>query len=1004
MANLMFSKHIKSAAMRKFLTHFTALVVTLLTINQNIWAQQRVVTGTVTDAAGKAIPGVNVVVKGTSVATQTDANGVYRISAPVNSTLVFSSVGFGTMELNSGEQTTLDASMAASAGNLSEVVVIGYGTARRKDLTGSVASVRERDFNKGVMLAPDQLIQGKVAGLQILTNSGQPGAATTVRIRGISSIRSGSQPLYVLDGIPLPSNSSRPGLDIGFGSSPQTNPMNFINPNDIASMEVLRDASATAIYGSRGANGVIIINTKRGNTGNPTIDVSTSNGFSTVMKKLDVLTGDEYRAALTKYGLTSGNYGASVDAFDEITRTAYVQTHNISVGAGNEYGRYRFSVGYQNQQGILKGSDLRKLTGNFNGSFAFLPNKRLTLDFMLMAAGIQENLVPVSENAGFQGSLVAQALQWNPTHPLRQQNGTIWLVPQFGNTSVNPLAMIDAYRDQPVTNNLLASISPGFKILNGLDYKLQFSINRNTATRAAMISRNINLQNIEGRGAAALSSGELNAQQLTHTLNFYRDLSSALNLNAVVGYEYLKYDQAGFGAVGQDFPDNIDLNYANLIQYSKQDSRQIFSFKNPSSELQSYFARAIFNIYDRYIITGTFRADGSSKFGANNRYGYFPSLAAAWVLSNESFLKGTNPFNLLRLRVGYGQVGNQDFPSGASLNRLQFGQQSIFRTNFGNDDLKWETSTTSNAGIDFGIANNRLFGTIEYFNKKTTDPIFERAVAAPGPSAKVWVNLPGEIVNKGWEISLNSSILRETSLTWNLGVNASFLKNNVTGLGEYEFYETGGLHGQGISGATAQRVVNNQPINVFYLPKYIGIDKTTGQSLYEGGDPSVNKFYVGSPNPTTLLGLTTDLGYNKFTLTLNMNGALGHYLYNNTANSVTPIGNLGTRNVASSLINSDVKEDQSNPIAPSTRYMEKGDFLKLANASLNYNVGSIGRAVKNFGITLTGQNLFVITKFTGFDPEVNQDKSVGGIPSFGIEYTPYPSARSILLGLNFSLY
>lgn len=983
----------------------TSLLLALLIFCFNSLAQTRIVTGTVTDASGKGVSGVTVLVKGSTTATQTDANGVYRIEAPVNSTLVFTAVGYGTTELDTGNRTTLDISLTATATNLSEVVVIGYGTARRKDLTGSVASIREKDFNKGVVLAPDQLIQGKIAGLQVLSNSGQPGSASTVRIRGVSSIRAGSQPLFVVDGVPLPGTSARPGSDIGFGSSPSTNPLNFINSNDIASMEVLRDASATAIYGSRGANGVILISTKKGLTGNPVIEFSTANGVSNSMKTLKVLNGDEYRDALKQYGLTSGDFGGNVDAFKEITRTAFVQNHNLSIGGGNEFGRYRFSTGYQNQEGIVRGSEFRKYTGNFTGSFAFLENKRLGIDIMLNAAGVNEDIAPISENAGYQGSLIAQALQWNPTHPLRKPDGKVWTVdPLLGATTVNPLAMLDAYRDNPITNNLLGSISPSFRIVDGLEYRFTYSIDRNTSSRRAMLNRGINIQNIENRGAAALANGELTSQALSHRLNFTRDVASGLSLNALVGYEYGKFRSSGFGMFAQDFPENIDLSYTNLMQYSSQSSRGIGSGESPTSELQSYFARAIFNYIDKYLFTATFRADGSSKFGSNNKYGYFPSFAAAWNISNEDFLKGNTLINNLKLRVGYGKVGNQDFPSGASLNRFVFGQQSVSRTNFGNEDLKWETSTTTNVGLDFDLFKSRLFGTLEWFDKKTTDPLYERTVAAPGPSAKVWINLPGQIVNNGVEISLNSAILRGSGLNWNFGFNASFLKNNVEGLGPAEFYETGGLHGQGISAATSQRIVNNQPIDVFYLARFQTIDKTTGQSVYEGGDPSINKFYVGSPNPKTLLGVSTDLSFKQWTFTVNANGAFGHYIYNNTANSVLPIGNLGTRNMSASLLNTGVKEALSNPIAPSTRYLEKGDYLKLANASLNYRIGNLGRVLKNANLTLTGQNLFVITNWSGFDPEVNQDKSVGGIPSFGIEYTPYPTARTVLLSLNFSLY
>lgn len=987
-------------SIRKLLTTSVFSVLFIL-FTQAVSAQTKVITGKVSDTSGIGVPGVSITVKGSKTGTQTGSEGNFQLTVPSGAnTLIVSSVGYDQQEVSIRGMTSVDISLVAQNSALNEVVVVGYGTARRRDVTGSSVSVRAKDFNKGVQTSPDQLIQGKVAGVLVLNNSGQPGGATTVRIRGASSIRSGNQPLFVVDGVPLSGGDARPGFSGGgIGNTPAANPLNFMNPNDIASIEVLKDASATAIYGSRGSNGVVLITTKRGHSGAPVIDFNASAGVSNIMKRLEVLSGDEYRVALKQYNQTAGDFGTSVDALDAVLQTAITQNYNVAIGGGSENGRYRISGGYLNQEGIVKESGLKKYSANFTSAFKFLNNKRLGLDFNVLTSHTTENIAPISNDAGFTGSLIGQALQWNPTHALiKPGTDSAWIDPAVGATTINPLAMLNAYDDNANISTILASISPSYKITNDLEYRLLYSINRSVGVRRSQVNRFLNAQGIENRGAARIANNEQTNQSLTHTLNYNKRFSSAFNLNAVVGYEYLKFDSRGNDVSALDFT-NQGLDYFNFLQYSAQTTRGVGSYASPSTELQSYFGRAIMNYLDKYLLTATLRADGSTKFGKNNKYGYFPSVAVAWNVANEEFLKGNSFISNLKFRVSWGQTGNQEFPSGASLNRFSFGQQSVFQTNFGNDDLKWETSTTVNAGVDFSIIGDRLSGSVDYFNKKTTDVLFEQTNVQPAAGGRIWINLPGYVLNKGVEISLNSGLIRTEDLSWNLGVNASFLQNNVEGI--LGFYETGALSGQGISGARSQRIVSGQPLNTFYLRTFQGIDNASGQSKFD--DDGNSLFYSGSPNPKLLMGLSTDLNYKKFTASINMNGNFGHYLYNNTANTVLPIGNLGTRNVAKSLINSGVKEDVSNPIAPSTRYLEKGDYVKLANATISYSIGSLGSFFKNANVSLTGQNLFVITNYSGFDPEVNTDKQVDGIPSLGIEYTPYPSARTILLGINFSL-
>jgi iron complex outermembrane receptor protein len=975
----------------------------LLLISQLTFAQDKTITGKVIDSKDNTpVSKASVRVKGSGTGTSTADDGTFRLTVGSNvSTLIFSSVGFENKEVDITGKTDIAVELVATNTGLSEVVVIGYGTARRKDLTGAVATIKDKDFNKGVITSPDQLIQGKAAGVLVINNTGQPGGSTTVRIRGTSSIRSSNQPLFVIDGVPLSGGSARPGASGGDFGSDGGNPLNFINPNDIASMEILKDASATAIYGSRGANGVVIINTKRGQTGVPSLDITASTGASNVLKKLKVLNGDEYRKALTDYGLTSGNYGQNEDAFDAITRTGLTQNYNIAVGGGNENARYRISAGYLDQQGVIETSELKKITANITSSFKFLPNKRLGLDLNVLVTQTNEDIAPVSNFVGFTGNVIGQALQWNPTIKLKANPDSFTVYP-VGNTTINPLAALSYYKDKATVNTVIASIAPSYKITKELEYKFLYSVNRQTGVRKGMVNRLLNLDGVLNRGVAFIGNNEQTNSQITNTLNFNKQINSSLNLNAVVGHEWLIFKNRWNFVQAKDF-DNFGLNYYDMLQYSTAGNRTLSSYVAPSAELQSFFGRAIINYKDKYLLTATFRADGSTKFGENNKYGYFPSLGFAWNVTNESFLQGSSIFNSLKVRAGWGKTGNQEFPSGASLNRFTLPSNgTVSRANFANPDLRWESSATTNAGIDFSVLNNRLSGSIDYFYKKTTNVLFEQTLVQPGPAGKIWVNLDGYVLNKGVEITLLGSIIKGTNLSWNLGTNLSFLQNTVDGL--LGFYETGELRGQGFSNVRGQRITNGQPLNVWYLGVFQGIDKTTGQSIYKGGDPG-NKEYLGSPNPKMLLGISTDVSYKKFTASINMNGTFGHYLFNNTAATVLGIGNLGNRNVAKSVIADagGVQEAISNAPAPTNRYLEKGNYVKLANATISYRVGNISNIIRNFNISLTGQNLFVITKYTGFDPEVNTDGGVDGIPSIGIEYVPYPSARTIILGINFSL-
>ncbi|UYZ61423.1 SusC/RagA family TonB-linked outer membrane protein [Hymenobacter weizhouensis] len=1001
--------------MSAFLHIRTGLTVVFLVLASAVLGQG-VVQGTVAEPNGTPVVGATVLVKGTTNATPTDVSGKYELRiAPGTYELVFSSVGYKavTRPVTVGSApVTVNATLAEDAQVLGDVVVVGYGTARKQDVTGAVAVLGEKDFNRGTFTSPDQLIQGRVSGVQVSNNSGQPGGPSTIRIRGNSAVTGTGQPLYVVDGVPLDGRTARPGLvastDVGTGAD--SNPLNFLNPDDIETFTVLKDASATAIYGSRAAFGVVLITTKKGRSGTPVLSVGAATGFSTLLRRPEFLNASQFREALVYYGLptsgpTSADKGGDVDALDEILRTGYLQNYNVSMSGGGETGRYRLSLGYLDQDGIVRKTGFKKYSASLSTNLQFLESKRLGVDVNITTSQFREQQANITTDAGFRGSLIGQALQWNPTQPLRNPDGSLFIQP---GDVVNPLAAQELFDDNSRVNTVLASLAPSFKFTDWLDYRLLLSVNYNSGERRTAIDqRLINYPGILNQGFAAISNNELMTQQIAHTLNFNKAIATDLNLNAVLGYEYTNFINRGssIGAYGNPVTGgfgNFGLDYTDYIQASAVGNRSISSFNDPTYELQSFFGRAIFNYKNRYVLTGTLRRDESSKFGANNRIGYFPSFAVAWDLSQEAFFPAEQ-LTQLKLRAGYGLTGNQEFPAGAAVDRFQILNNGIqIPLNGRNEDLKWQADRQFNVGIDVGAFNDRLTFSADYFNKTTTDILYPTIPGQPAPQVQAiyWRNLEGKIVNKGVEMALNTTLVSSEKAEVGFNANATFIRNEVRDL-EGPAIVTGAINGQGLSGATSQLIRNGYPINAFFLPQFNGLNE---QGLSNPIDLS-NPVYAGSPNPRTLLGFGTNARYGKLSLVANMTGQFGQYIYNNTLNAVGNVGQIGAgKNIALSTFENPVKEATGNPSAATTRYLEKGNFLKLSNVTLSYALGDVTSFVKGARVYVTGQNLLVITNYDGFDPEVNTVKrGANQVPSVGIDYLPYPSARTFTFGVNFNL-
>jgi len=984
------------AIMRK-----TALLL-LAAIGFTAFAKAQTVTGTVTDSKGDPVSGISVTVKGTTKGTSTNAQGVFTLNGVANgATLVFTGSGFASQEANvSGG--AVNVSMAASISNLNEIVVIGYGTARKKDLTGSVSSVKAKDFNTGIIASPDQLLTSKVPGLEVTANSGQPGAASTIKIRGNNSFRSDNSPLYVIDGVPLDGRTARPSLTfangLDFGVTPESNPLLYINPNDIAQIDILKDASAAAIYGSRGANGIIVITTKKGASGGTKLEVGTSFGVSAgYLQNFKILTSNEFRDVTKKNSLNFDS-GANVNALKEITQSALTQNYNLAMSGGSENGRFRASFLGSKNVGFIKKTSLDKYIGSFNGQYKFL-DKKLSLDFNLIAGHTREKMALITNTANAGGNLISYALNWNPTKAFKNSSGQYNLT---SNSIPNPLAVLDGFNDVANVDVFLGNITAGYKLMDNLEYKFLYAINHGTGVRNTSIDGWVDgLQGVSGLGVGAISNATLTSQTFTHTLNYNKKLTSNLNFEAVAGYEYWKTDFKNSTLAATQFNTNLSQNtripilYTSVMQNAKTQYPLVYA-QDPNVEIQSYFGRVNLNLSDKYYFTGTMRADGSNKFGSNNKYGYFPSVGVRWVASNEDFLKDSKVLSSLAVRGSWGITGNQQFPAGASLEQVgSSSYNSAAQINVPNPNLKWEKTTTFNFGVDYSILNNKLSGSVDYYNKNTTNLLFQSIAIAPGPSAVSYINIPANLINSGVEFSIGGTILGKKALGWDAAFNIAYNKNMVKNFSQAPI-DAATVNGQGVSGATAQRIANNQPANVFYLKEFSGFD-ANGQQII-GNSP----VYAGDPNPAIILGFSNTLRYKKLSLSFTLGGAFGYKIYNNTYNTVTNISNIKAgKNVSASSFGTG--ESIGDGVAASTRYLESGNYLKLRNLKLDYNFGNCGDYIKNLNAFVSANNLFVITKFTGFDPEVNVDKTRNGYPSRSIEYIPYPTPRIISFGFNFSL-
>ena len=961
------------------------------------------ITGKVSDASGP-LPGANVLVKGTSNSVQTDFDGRFTLrNVSSDAILVFSYIGLKTQEVSASGKSVINVTLKDDSAELKEVVVIGYGSVKKKDATGAVDQIGAKNFDNVSSPSPAQLLRGKVAGVQVTQSSGEPGAGVAIRVRGNSSIRSGNGPLIVVDGVPLDGgNISAGGTDL-LGTSSSRNPLNFINQNDIESMSVLKDASSTAIYGSRGANGVIVITTKKGKSNVPQLVYNTSFQFSKMSGKLDVMTGDQFAAA---GGDDKGS--RSYNWKDAVLRDGFAMNHDLSFTKSTENSNTRVSFGASNTDGIVKKTGLDRYNVSIYNSNDFFGGA-LKVESRVIYSSVRDEATLLSNNAGFIGNVIGTALYWNPTLPIRNANGSYNVV---GDDYLNPVQLLDSYTDYTNTNKLLGSINSTWKITSKFKYQFLFGVETSNSTRKSQllptmeISGNQFSATVPGTSEVKYGVANINNQNkfnktFEHTLNYNNDFGDNFNLDALIGYSYYDYNADGNSSSGKGY----DVNQVNLIDNIEgglQNEFRVSSYRN-RVELQSYFGRVNATIYKKLILTATLRSDGSTKLGVNNKYDYFPSVGVAFKVFEDK----EGLLNSFKIRGNYGITGNQEFAPNSAIARATYGSNgSLGVDTNSNADLKWETTTSYGVGADFELINNRLSGSIDYFQRDTKDLIFPVPSAAtqPGPPSPRFKYLPGNLINKGIEVGLNYKVIDTKDFTWDIAANASFLKNEVKNFAG--FIATGGLNGQGLTDAYTQVITNDRPAYTYFLYEWRGYD-STGNSIYAdavGNDTGLGtaakKLLDKQPLPKINVGFTTNLAYKGFDAAASFYGAFGHYIYNNTTNAYFFKGAfLGGRNTTQEAATS--PQAQGDPNSPSTKYLEKGDFLRLGNLTFGYTVNSLDRfSIKSARFFVNASNLFVITSYSGADPEVDTDKSLNGVPSAGMEYLSYPRERSISLGLN----
>lgn len=962
------------------------------------------VTGRLVDEEGAPLPEASITVKGTTKGVTADKNGNYSIQLPDGGgTLVFSYVGFESVEIRVSRGGPLNLTLKRKSGTTDAIVVVGYGTQRQKDLTGSVAAVGNKDFNQGSVLSPQQAIQGKVAGVNIAQNSGKPGGSNTIRIRGGTALTGSNDPLYVIDGVPISTtagvgqaNIRGNGTDV-FDQEP-TNPLMTLNPDDIESVTVLKDASAAAIYGSRGANGVIVITTKKGIAGAARVTLEATAGVSTVEGTLNVLSADQYRQAAKTYGFAIDDKGASTAWQDKIFRKAYAQDYYLTMSGGSDKTTYRASFGYGNQQGVMLASNLKRTNARININHSML-NDRLSFDLRTNYGQTFSTQAPVSNTVGSElgTSMNFEAMVFNPTYPVYDPTGNYYNVRPY---RVNPVSFSDQVFDQVTNNRFISSLTTTLKIVKPLSVSVNLGYTDQNINRNSYISK-VNLLG-EGLGGYASVQKLEDYSNLLETILRYNQRFGKHSLEAIAGYSWQYFLSTGDRTTAQGFLSDA------FKWYSLQAASTIsgVSTFQSSNKLISFYGRANYAFDDRVLVTATVRRDGSSRFGSANKWGVFPSGSVAWRLSREKFLQA-NAISDLKLRVSYGITGNQEIGNLNSLTTLGATSTgyivggtrvtTVLPQQYANPNLKWEQTSQFDAGVDFALFEGRLSGTVDYYIKKTSDLLLRIPVPSPTAVSTQLANV-GSVQNKGIEISLRGAVIKKRDFLWEANFNISFNRNNVLSLSNDQYkgnnIQIAPLQGTVSLGKYAQLIVPGQPVGTFWGPRYTGIKDSL--ETYVAGNDTI----IGYAQPKYIFGFANTFSYKRWTLNFLFRGSVGNDVFNLTGANMGYLNSLPGRNVLVSATTSGLKRSQ--PKNYSSKWIEDGSFLRLDNLTVSYDLGIKHSFLSSARLFLTGQNLLLFTGYSGIDPEVNAEVSAVGNAPLGIDYLSYPRARTVSIGANLS--